>query len=379
MAAAHRPADRLRVRVERPDAARQPAVRAGRKLLRQARPGRLQRRRPARRRRRRRPAHRRLARHHRGAEQHGRHLGLRGRDDRPGHGPSVDGDRQRLRLRPGMRRLSRRDGRAMPRPCSSWTPISTSSPGTGPRTSPSSRTAASAPRRCSSSPPGCPPLAAANAKNGRDVHLESREDLAAGPLWSARVGPGELDASFLAQPSYSPELGMFFISAARDYDEKVAIRTFDAVVGFKVGPALRASRAADVDGARRRPRPEVAAADRRRPRVRPGRLRPERLRARRDDRRGAVDGRTARRRAGADLLRRGRGARRRLGRQPPRVRARATDRRRQARALRHLARRRQQLRRPREAAGATRPATRRRGPSSRRTARPPLPSCASGA
>ena len=84
-------------------------------------------------------------------------------------------------------------------------------------------------------PPGCPPLAAANAKNGR-TYIWSRENLGAGPLWSARVGPGELGASFLAQPSYSPELGMFFISAARDYDEQGAIRTFDAVVGFKVGP-----------------------------------------------------------------------------------------------------------------------------------------------
>ena len=84
-------------------------------------------------------------------------------------------------------------------------------------------------------PPGCPPLAAANAKNG-NVYIWNRDDLAAGPLWSARVGPGELGASFVAQPSYSPELGMFVISAARDYDDEGAIRTFDAVVGFKVGP-----------------------------------------------------------------------------------------------------------------------------------------------
>jgi outer membrane protein assembly factor BamB len=84
-------------------------------------------------------------------------------------------------------------------------------------------------------PPGCPPLAAANAKNGK-TYVWSREDLGGGPLWSARVGPGELGASFVAQPSYSPDLGMFFISAARDYDEQGAIRTFDAVVGFKVGP-----------------------------------------------------------------------------------------------------------------------------------------------
>jgi hypothetical protein len=84
-------------------------------------------------------------------------------------------------------------------------------------------------------PTGCPPLAAANAKNGK-TYVWSREDLGAGPRWSARVGPGELGASFLAQPSYSPELEMFYISAARDYDDEGAIRTFDAVVGFKVGP-----------------------------------------------------------------------------------------------------------------------------------------------
>ena len=84
-------------------------------------------------------------------------------------------------------------------------------------------------------PPDCPPLAAANAKNGR-TYIWSREDLAAGPRWSARVGPGEVGASFLAQPSYSPDLHMFFISAARDYDDEGAVRTFDAVVGFKVGP-----------------------------------------------------------------------------------------------------------------------------------------------
>jgi outer membrane protein assembly factor BamB len=84
-------------------------------------------------------------------------------------------------------------------------------------------------------PPGCPPLAAANAKNGR-TYIWLRDDLAAGPFWSARVGPSELDASFVAQPSYSPDLGMFFISAARDFDDEGSIRTFDAVVAFKVGP-----------------------------------------------------------------------------------------------------------------------------------------------
>lgn len=84
-------------------------------------------------------------------------------------------------------------------------------------------------------PPGCPPLAAANAKNGR-VYVWSREDLGAGPRWSARVGPSGLEDSFLGQPSYSPDLATLFISPARDYDEQGSTRTLDAVVAFEVGP-----------------------------------------------------------------------------------------------------------------------------------------------
>ncbi len=75
LAAAHRRAHRRRVRLGRPDAAREPPLCTRRELLRQARPGRLHRRRPARGRRRRRPSHRRLARCHRRAEQHGRASG----------------------------------------------------------------------------------------------------------------------------------------------------------------------------------------------------------------------------------------------------------------------------------------------------------------
>ncbi len=84
-------------------------------------------------------------------------------------------------------------------------------------------------------PPGCPPLAAANAKNGK-TYIWNRNALADGPFWSARVGPGELGASFVAQPSYSPAANTFVISAARDYDDEGTIRTFDAVVGFAIGP-----------------------------------------------------------------------------------------------------------------------------------------------
>jgi outer membrane protein assembly factor BamB len=83
-------------------------------------------------------------------------------------------------------------------------------------------------------PPGCPPLAAANAKNGK-TYIWNRENIADGPIWSARVGPGELGASFVAQPSYSPDLKTFFISAARDYDDEGTTRNVDAVVGFAVG------------------------------------------------------------------------------------------------------------------------------------------------
>jgi outer membrane protein assembly factor BamB len=84
-------------------------------------------------------------------------------------------------------------------------------------------------------PPGCPPLAAANAKNGR-VYIWNRNGLGAGPIWNARVGPDNLGSAFIGQPSYSPGLNMFFVSDARDYDLEGAIRTFDAVVGFAVGP-----------------------------------------------------------------------------------------------------------------------------------------------
>jgi outer membrane protein assembly factor BamB len=83
-------------------------------------------------------------------------------------------------------------------------------------------------------PPGCPPLAAANAKNGR-VYIWNRNDPGAGPIWSARVGPDDLGSAFIGQPSYSASLNMFFVSDARDYDAEGAVRMLDAVVGFAVG------------------------------------------------------------------------------------------------------------------------------------------------
>ena len=212
----------------------------------------------------------------------GGHLGLRGRDDRPGHGPSVDGDRQRLRLRPGVRRLSRRDGRlrrgrARAGRGSQRRRLEQAG---GRRESRGQRL-----RRCAAPLPAAWAARRSRQPTRRTArsYVWSREDLEAGPRWSAHVGPGgSSTSSFLAQPSYSPDLGMFFISPARDYDDEGQTRTLDAVVAFEGRPRLRASRAADMDRARRRARPEVAAADRRRPRLRARRLRPERVRARRD-------------------------------------------------------------------------------------------------
>jgi outer membrane protein assembly factor BamB len=84
-------------------------------------------------------------------------------------------------------------------------------------------------------PPGCPAMAAANAKNGL-VYAWSRDEIWVGAFWSSRVGPDELGSAFIAQPSYSPELNMLFISNARDYDEEGATRTRDAVVALAIEP-----------------------------------------------------------------------------------------------------------------------------------------------
>jgi outer membrane protein assembly factor BamB len=84
-------------------------------------------------------------------------------------------------------------------------------------------------------PTGCRPMVAANAKNGR-VYAWWRDDLAGGPLWSARVGSDELGSAFIGEPSYSPALNMLFISDARDYDDEGSIRNFNAVVAFALGP-----------------------------------------------------------------------------------------------------------------------------------------------
>jgi outer membrane protein assembly factor BamB len=84
-------------------------------------------------------------------------------------------------------------------------------------------------------PPGCPPMAAVNAKNGR-VYGWWRDRLGEQPFWTSRVGPEDLASAFIAQPSYSPDLNMLFISNARDYDDEGQTRSLDAVVAFAIGP-----------------------------------------------------------------------------------------------------------------------------------------------
>jgi outer membrane protein assembly factor BamB len=77
-------------------------------------------------------------------------------------------------------------------------------------------------------PPGCPPLAAANSKNGT-TYVWNRDDLADGPIWSAQIGPEALAAPFIGQPSYSPATNMLYVTEAQvDGD--------DALAAFAIGP-----------------------------------------------------------------------------------------------------------------------------------------------
>ena len=83
-------------------------------------------------------------------------------------------------------------------------------------------------------PPGCPPLAAANAKNGR-VYVWFRDDLGGGALLERPRGPDELGRRLPRPAELLPGANMFFIADARDYNDEGAIRAFDAVVAFTVG------------------------------------------------------------------------------------------------------------------------------------------------
>ncbi|HZR91577.1 MAG TPA: PQQ-binding-like beta-propeller repeat protein [Gaiellaceae bacterium] len=84
-------------------------------------------------------------------------------------------------------------------------------------------------------PPGCPRLAAAQSKSGF-LYVWRRDALGAGPIWSAFIGPADLDHPFVGEPSWSPELDMLYVADARGYDAQGAIVHFDAVDAFAVGP-----------------------------------------------------------------------------------------------------------------------------------------------
>lgn len=84
-------------------------------------------------------------------------------------------------------------------------------------------------------PPGCPPYAAAYAKNG-ELYVWQRDGLSGGPVWSFHAGPSDISNAFVGEPSYSPELNMLVVADARTYDDEGTIVDFDAVTAFKIGP-----------------------------------------------------------------------------------------------------------------------------------------------
>jgi outer membrane protein assembly factor BamB len=60
-------------------------------------------------------------------------------------------------------------------------------------------------------PPGCPPLAAANNKDG-DLYVWNRRRLAAGPI--AAIHLGDRSTAFIAQPSWSPRTKLLYVAGA---------------------------------------------------------------------------------------------------------------------------------------------------------------------
>ena len=83
-------------------------------------------------------------------------------------------------------------------------------------------------------PAGCPPLAAANNKDG-DLYVWDRDNLAAGAIYSD--GIGTVSAPFVGAPSWSPRLGLL-------YDGATAVRvngknTGDGVTAFTVGEGCK--------------------------------------------------------------------------------------------------------------------------------------------
>ena len=84
-------------------------------------------------------------------------------------------------------------------------------------------------------PSGCPPLAAAHSKNGR-LYVWRRDRLVEGPIWTAHIGPNDLDSPFIGQPSYSAALRTLFVANGRIYDELEEVVHLDAAAAFTIGP-----------------------------------------------------------------------------------------------------------------------------------------------
>src|SRR5919204_3521527 len=79
-------------------------------------------------------------------------------------------------------------------------------------------------------PRGCPPLAAANNKDGL-LYVWRRDNLAAGPL--AQLNVSDADAAFVGQPSWSSRLQMLFDAQARV--PHTGTKAGDGIVAVKTG------------------------------------------------------------------------------------------------------------------------------------------------
>lgn len=80
-------------------------------------------------------------------------------------------------------------------------------------------------------PSGCPPLVAANSKNGHTYVLR-RAALAAKPVWDAALGPTRDVDPFLGQPTYIPSLRLLVVAQTVFGD---AEDTHRGISGFTVG------------------------------------------------------------------------------------------------------------------------------------------------
>jgi outer membrane protein assembly factor BamB len=102
-------------------------------------------------------------------------------------------------------------------------------------------------------PEGCPPLAAANNKDG-ELYVWDRNDLASGPLFSE--GVGTVSAPFVGAPSWSPRLRLLFDGATAVVRD--GTNYGDGVTAFSVGADCAFTRAwSTVTGVGTQPPPLV--------------------------------------------------------------------------------------------------------------------------